>query len=215
MHRFSLLLFCTALLGIMALSSCGEKFTRVRIETDYGNIEVKLLNSTPKHRDNFIKLAKEGFYDGLIFHRVIPGFMIQGGDPDSRNAPPDQVLGMGGPGYMVDAEIGAPHIRGALAAARNNNPQKQSSGSQFYIVEGQPIDDAYLDNVEQQKHIKYNPTQRQLYKELGGTPFLDQDYTVFGEVVTGMDVVAKIAQLPRDNNDRPTTDVKMKVTVLD
>lgn len=203
------------LLACLLASSCGEEFTYALIETSYGNITVKLLNSTPKHRDNFIKLAKEGFYDSLLFHRVIPGFMIQGGDPDSRNAAPGQSLGMGGPGYMIDAEIGAPHLRGALAAARDNNPQKQSSGSQFYIVDGQRVDDAYLDNFEVQMKIKYNPTQRKLYKEIGGTPFLDTEYTVFGEVTEGMDVVSKIANAPRDANDRPTVDVRTKITILD
>lgn len=211
MHQFFLL----SLLSLLLLLSCSDDRTTAIIETDYGTIEIKLLNSTPKHRDNFIKLAKEGFYDSLLFHRVMPGFMIQGGDPDSRNAVPGQQLGMGNPGYMIDPEIGAPHIRGALAAARTQNPQKKSSGSQFYIVQGQPVDDAYLDQIEAEKGIRYNPTQRQLYKEAGGTPFLDMDYTVFGEVVSGMEVVDKIAALPRSPNDRPEVDVRMKIRIKD
>lgn len=200
----------------LALNACQmDQSTYALIETDLGTIKVKLLDSTPKHRDNFIKLAREGFYDSTLFHRVIPGFMIQGGDPDSRTAAPGQALGMGGPGYMIDAEIGAPHLRGALAAARNNNPQKMSSGSQFYLVQGQPVDEAYLQNIEQQKSIRYNDTQRKLYLEIGGAPFLDNDYTVFGEIVEGLDVVDKIAQAPRDHGDRPLTDVRMKVRILD
>jgi peptidyl-prolyl cis-trans isomerase B (cyclophilin B) len=207
--------FLLSLLSSLLLSACRDDRTTAIIETDYGIIKVKLLDSTPKHRDNFIKLAKEGFYDGLLFHRVVPGFMIQGGDPDSRNATPGQQLGMGDPGYMIEPEIGAPHIRGALAAARNQNPQKKSSGSQFYIVQGQPVDDSYLDQTEAHKGIKYNPTQRQLYKEVGGTPFLDMDYTVFGEVVSGMEVIEKIAALPRDPSDRPNKDIRMKVRIED
>ncbi len=207
--------FLPTLFILMAMVACkNDDVTYAEISTDFGSIKVMLYNSTPKHRDNFIKLAKEGFYDDLLFHRVMAGFMIQGGDPDSKNSPAGAPLGMGGPGYEIDAEIGAPHIRGALAAARRNNPQKQSSGSQFYIVQGQSIDDAYLNNIEAQKQIKYNETQRKLYKELGGTPFLDNDYTVFGEVVEGMDVVDKIASQTTGPNDRPLQDIKMKVKII-
>ena len=189
--------------------------TYALIETEYGNMKVLLYDSTPLHRDNFIKLAKEGYYDDLLFHRVIKGFMIQGGDPDSRTADPGQPLGGGGPGYMIDAEIGAPHLKGALAAARTQNPLKQSSGSQFYVVQGQPIQGAYLDQVEQKQGIKYSEAQRQLYEEIGGAPFLDNDYTVFGEVVEGMEVIDKLADVQTDNNDRPIEDVRMKVRILD
>jgi cyclophilin family peptidyl-prolyl cis-trans isomerase len=186
----------------------------VAIETRLGTIKVMLYDSTPKHQENFLKLAEEGFYDSTLFHRVIPGFMIQGGDPDSRTAAPGQRLGMGGPGYKVDAEIGAPHIRGALAAARDGNPQKRSSGSQFYIVTGRPITDQDLNAIEQQKGITYNEAQRELYKEMGGTPQLDQDYTVFGEVIEGMDVVDAIAQEARDRADRPFQNVRMSMRVI-
>ena len=186
-----------------------------KIETEFGTMKVLLYSSTPIHRENFKKLAKEGFYDSLLFHRVIPGFMVQGGDPDSKNAPPDAMLGQGGPGYQLDAEIGAPHLRGALAAARTQNPQKRSSGSQFYIVQGRPIDDAALDNLETQKMIKYSEAQRAAYKELGGSPFLDNDYTVFGEVVEGFDVIDKISAVPTGQADRPLNDVRMKVRIID
>ncbi len=199
------------------LSSCQPKdeHTYAEIETDFGTMKIMLYNTTPKHRDNFVKLAKEGFYDGLLFHRVMDGFMVQGGDPDSKNAAPGQMLGQGGPGYQIDPEIGSPHFKGAIAAARTQNPQKLSSGSQFYVVQGQPIDDAYLDNIERQKNIKYNEQQRQMYKEVGGTPFLDNDYTVFGEVVEGMEVIDKIAKVQTDGNNRPLEDVRMQVRILD
>jgi len=206
--RFRLLFIL--LIGLV-FSSCEEQPKRVIIETDYGDMTVELYDSTPKHRDNFIKLVKEGYYDGLLFHRVINKFMIQGGDPESRNAGPDKSLGMGGPGYKIDAEIGAPHIKGALAAARNTNPNKMSSGSQFYIVHGFPQSDSQLDNFEKQKGITYNETQRELYKERGGYPGLDMDYTVFGEVVKGLDVIDKIAAVQTKPGDRPVEDVKMNI----
>jgi len=206
----TLLLFSLFLLAM----SCNDKNTYALIETNMGTMKVLLYDSTPKHRDNFIKLAEEGFYDSLLFHRVKNAFMIQGGDPDSRNAVPGARLGMGGPGYQIDAEIGAPHLRGALAAARTQNPQKMSSGSQFYLVQGQVIDDNYLDETERRQGIRYSPEQRKLYKEIGGTPFLDNDYTVFGEIVEGLDVLDKIAAVPVDPNDRPLEDVRMKVRIL-
>lgn len=209
-------LFGLALLLALVATSCGpaDDHTYAEVETEFGKIKLKLYNTTPQHRDNFIKLANEGYYDDLLFHRVIDGFMIQGGDPDSKTAAPGQQLGQGGPGYQIDHEIGAPHIKGALAAARTQNPQKRSSGSQFYIVQGSPVDDNTLNQMEMQKGIKYNEAQRKLYKELGGAPFLDNDYTVYGEVVDGFDVVDKIAKVPKDGFDRPTQDVKMKVRIL-
>lgn len=202
----------------LSLASCGgEKDRIVLIQTDYGDMKVRLYNSTPKHRDNFIKLAEEGFYDGTLFHRVINGFMIQGGDPDSRNAAPGQMLGNGGPGYEIDAEIGAIHTKGALAAARtsdNVNPEKKSSGSQFYIVQGIVMSDPQLDALERQKGIKYSPEQRERYKTVGGSPNLDMDYTVFGEVIEGLDVIDKIAAVPSARMNRPSEDVKMTVKVI-
>ncbi|MEZ4960591.1 MAG: peptidylprolyl isomerase [Saprospiraceae bacterium] len=198
-----------------AASTSGE--TMALIETDMGNIKVKLYDSTPKHKENFIKLAKEGYYDGTLFHRVIPGFMVQGGDPDSKTAQPGQPLGAGGPGYTIEAEIGAKHFRGALAAARQGdqvNPEKRSSGSQFYIVQNGPVPAAQLDQIIAQKGLQYTPEEKDYYLKVGGTPFLDGDYTVFGQVVEGLDVVDKIANAQRAPGDRPLQDIKMKVKIL-
>lgn len=177
-------------------------------------MKVRLYNDTPKHRDNFIELAEQGYYDSLLFHRVIQGFMLQGGDPDSRNAAPGAVLGMGGPGYEIDAEIGRPHLYGALAAARTQNPQKRSSGSQFYIVQGRPVNEETLTRIEQSKGIVYNDEQKAAYAEMGGTPQLDMDYTVFGEVVEGFDVLEEIATQPTLPGDRPAKDIRMTVEIL-
>jgi peptidyl-prolyl cis-trans isomerase B (cyclophilin B) len=200
-----------------AASSTGEAM--VLIETNVGNIKVKLYDSTPKHKENFLKLTKEGFYAGTLFHRVIPGFMIQGGDPDSKNAQQGQPLGMGGPDYTLDAEISAKHFRGALSAARQGdqvNPEKRSSGSQFYIVQNGPVPAAQLDQIIQQKGLQYTPEERDYYLKVGGTPFLDGDYTVFGQVVEGMEVVDKIANAQRDGRDRPIENIVMKkVSVIE
>lgn len=193
---------------------CGEKEQIVVIETELGNMELKLYDKTPKHKENFLKLVEEGFYDSLLFHRVIPGFMIQGGDPDSKNASAGQQLGTGGPGYMIDAEIGAPHLRGAIAAARRggpSNPEKKSSGSQFYIVTGSEVTSKVLDRIEQQKNIEYTEEERAIYLEEGGTPQLDGDYTVFGRLVSGFEVAEKIANQNKDQANRPTEDIPMKV----
>jgi len=192
-----------------------EKEYQAVISTDFGDITIKLLNSAPKHRDNFIKLVNEGFYNGTLFHRVIQHFMIQGGDPDSKNAAEGAMLGSGGTGYMIDAEIGAPHIRGALAAARTNNPEKKSSGCQFYIVTGVRQTDQDLDSYEQVKHIKYNPTQRDIYIKEGGVPRLDMEYTVFGQVISGMEVVDKISNLNTNEQDRPVADVRMTIKMVE
>lgn len=210
--------FIWALLPLLLLlTSCDtDPNTYALIETDMGDIKVMLYPETPRHTENFVKLANEGYFDGTLFHRIIANFMIQGGDPDSKNAAPGQRLGGGGPGYTIPHEIGAPHIAGALAAARTNNPEKASSGSQFYIVTGIRQSDAGLDQMERSKGIKYNETQRQLYKEKGGRPDLDAEYTVFGEVVEGMDVVLKIAQAPKGAADRPLEDISMKkVSIVD
>lgn len=192
---------------------------RVLISTSLGELVVELSDLTPKHRDNFLKLAEEGYYDGTLFHRVIPGFMIQGGDPDSKDAPAGKSLGMGGPGYQVDAEITPQliHVKGALSAARmgdNVNPEKRSSGSQFYIVHGATVTDEMLDQYEAENGWEYTPEQRAAYKKYGGTPFLDGQYTVFGRVIEGLEVIDKIATQPRDVHDRPSKDVSMKVTVV-
>lgn len=215
MKKNSLFLFF-AVLATLWLSTCdGEKHTYVTISTEYGDMKAMLYNTTPVHRDSFVSLVEQGFYDGLLFHRVIQGFMIQGGDPDSRNASPGQRLGMGGPGYRIPEEIGSPHFRGVLAMARDNNPQKASSGSQFYIVQGRPVDDAMLDQMERQKGIVYSDAQRQLYKEVGGTPQLDNDYTVFGEIVEGMEVVDKITAVQTDPFNRPLEDIRMTIKIAE
>jgi len=200
---------------LLVLFSCDqkEKHQYIEITTNFGVMKAKLFNSTPLHRDNMVKLAGEGFYDSLLFHRIVPGFMIQGGDPESRGAPLSKRLGGGGPGYRIPAELGAPHVRGALAAARTPNPAKESSGSQFYIVQGRKMTDAQLDGEENRKGIKYSEEQRRLYKEEGGASQLDMDYTVYGEVVEGLDVIDKIATLER-NGERPTEDVVMSIKLL-
>ena len=249
----------------------SKKETLVKIETDYGDMVVKLYNQTPVHRDNFIKLAKEGFYDGLLFHRVIKNFMIQGGDPDSKNAQPGQRLGGSDPGYTLPAEIDSSlfHKKGVLAAARKggpSNPEKRSSGSQFYIVQGTIYSEGALDTLEikmdtrrkqevMQKYfasaqnelnqlrqsgkqdefniriaeirekaneeisklppIKISSERRKAYTTIGGYPSLDNEYTIFGEVVEGLDVLDKIASVETDKYNRPVKDIKMKVTLLD
>jgi len=193
----------------------------VRIKTSYGQCIIRLYNETPKHRDNFIKLTKSGFFNGTLFHRVIQNFMIQGCDPDSKNAKPGIELGNGGPKYTVPAEFNDSlfHKRGVLAAARDDNPAKASSGSQFYIVEGKRYTDADLDKTEKLPRFngmnyKIPASQREIYKTVGGTPSLDRNYTVFGEVITGLDMVDRIAAVPKDERDRPKTDVAMTVELL-
>ncbi len=199
------------------LISCAtkEKEYKALISTDFGDITVLLYNSTPLHRDNFIKLVNEGFYDDLLFHRVRERFMIQGGDPESKNAPKGLKLGSGTIGYEIDPEIGAPHLRGALAAARTPNTLKRSSGSQFYIVVGKTVTAPDLLQIELSKNIKYNEIQTQIYLEEGGYPSLDMDYTVFGEVLMGMDVADKISKVERDQRDRPIEDVRMHIKMID
>ena len=191
----------------------------VQIETSFGNMLVELFDHTPKHRDNFIKLAENGFYDGTLFHRVIDGFMIQGGDPDSKNASPTSRLGSGGPGYQVDAEFhdDLAHTKGALAAARMGdavNPQKRSSGSQFYIVHGKPVSEMELDQIGYRNRHEYSDEVKKQYMEVGGTPFLDQQYTVFGRVIEGLEVIDAIAKVNTGMGDRPTEDVAMKVIAI-
>jgi peptidyl-prolyl cis-trans isomerase B (cyclophilin B) len=241
--------------------------TIISLETTMGNIRLRLYNETPKHRDNFIKLVKQGIYDSVLFHRVIQGFMIQGGDPDSKKAQPGVMLGNGDVGYKIPAEFNAKlfHKRGALAAARDNNPEKASSGCQFYIVQGKVFPDSLLKQQEdrinmgkkqeifsqiinkpenkalkdkfiafqqaanmdslrslslkiepqidaelaKQGMYRFSDDQRKAYTSAGGAPHLDGNYTVFGEVLEGMDVVDKIAGAPRDKADRPLTDIRI------
>lgn len=195
------------------------KMTFVKIETDFGTMVAKLYNQTPLHRDNFIKLVKEHFYDSLLFHRVIKDFMIQGGDPDSKRAKPGALLGQGGLSYTIPAELDTSlfHKKGALAMARESdeqNPKKASSSTQFYIVEGKPFSDEQMDMMEERFKINIPENHRKIYRTLGGTPFLDMNYTVFGEVISGLEVIDKIANAAKDENDRPLKDVRMKITLL-
>ncbi len=250
----------------------NQKETMLLIQTDLGDIKVKLYNETPQHRDNFIKLAKKGFYDGTIFHRVIKDFMIQGGDPESKNAAKGKSLGSGDTGYTIPAEFVYPqffHKKGVLSAARQGdevNPKKASSGCQFYIVTGKVYSEGQILNMEQQMNhgkieevfnslvnqnaakikklrldrdkdglyelqeeliaeakvkadalpdFKFTPEQVKAYTTVGGTPHLDNQYTVFGEVVEGIEVVDTIQKVTTNRGDRPEEDIKMKVIVLE
>lgn len=207
----------TGILFLTTVITMAQAQTKVRIETPYGDMVVKLYDETPKHRDNFIKLVKGGFYDNLLFHRVIENFMIQGGDPDSKDAPAGKMLGVGDVGYTVPAEFvpGLYHKKGALSAARQGdavNPAKASSGCQFYIVQGQVYPQEMFSMFES-RGLKLNDEQKQLYSTVGGTPHLDGDYTVFGEVIEGLDVIDKIAAVQTDRADRPVEDVWMKMRI--
>lgn len=188
----------------------------VRIKTSYGQCIIRLYNETPQHRDNFIKLAKKGTFNGTLFHRVIQDFMIQGGDPDSKNAKPGVQLGNGDLGYTIPAEFRDSlfHKRGVLAAARDDNPKKASSASQFYIVEGKRLTDEEIDKQDKRSGHTTPEWQRQYYRTVGGVPHLDANYTVFGEVVMGLDMVDLIAAVKKDENDRPLVDIPMTVEVL-
>lgn len=191
----------------------------VLLQTSMGDITLRLSDSTPLHRDNFLKLVKQGFYDSVLFHRVINNFMIQAGDPDSKTATAGKPLGNGGPGYTIPAEFRTTlfHKNGALAAARRGdevNPEKASSGSQFYISQGKKFTDGGLDSLEtfRLKGRKIPAGHREVYKAVGGTPHLDQNYTVFGEVVKGIEVIDKIAAVATSkgaDRDRPIEDVKI------
>ncbi|MEJ0102907.1 MAG: peptidylprolyl isomerase [Bacteroidota bacterium] len=201
-----------------------DRKKNIELVTSYGNIILRLSDSTPLHRDNFIRLVKTGYYDSVLFHRVINNFMIQSGDPDSKHAEAGQPLGNGGPSYTVPAEFRVTlfHHKGVLAAARQGddvNPLKASSGSQFYIVQGKKFSDAGLDSVEtfRLKGRKIPVEQRAVYKTIGGTPHLDQNYTVFGEVVSGLDIIDKIAAAPTskaEDADRPLEDIRIIKTKL-
>jgi peptidyl-prolyl cis-trans isomerase B (cyclophilin B) len=258
---------------MLLMTSCAQKKDAViTIKTNYGDMIAILYDETPKHKENFIKLTKEHYFDSLLFHRVIQGFMIQGGDPNSRKAQPGQPLGQGGPGYTVDAEFNPKffHEKGALSAARlgdQQNPSRASSGSQFYVVQGtvispmdietmkydqvklmnglrqmfmEPANKPLLDSLTQlynsgdmqayQKRIlelaprvekatgtkvtrEISEEKKKAYTTIGGVPHLDGEYTVFGKVIKGLDVIDKIAAVQRDDHDRPVEDVRMMVTV--
>jgi peptidyl-prolyl cis-trans isomerase B (cyclophilin B) len=209
------LLILTVLFMALQQSGCSQSNTKnetlVLIKTSYGDITAKLYNDTPKHRDNFIKMIKEGWYEDSPFHRIINGFMIQGGgNKDGRQDP----------GYTVDAEFIPAHFhkKGALAAARMGdqvNPTKASSGCQFYIVQGNVLTNEILDSYEIRYNVKYSPEQRQAYTTIGGSPWLDGGYTVFGEVVSGFDVIDKIGAVPTGAGDKPVNPVTMKIEILE
>ncbi len=213
----SLFIFsCTA---TKKVSNKANVERHVKLETEYGTVIIMLYNKTPVHRDNFIKLVKEHFYDSLLFHRVISGFMIQGGDPESKYAKAGATLGDGGLKYTLAPEFDTAlfHKKGALAAAREGddvNPKKRSSSAQFYIVEGKTFNDGQMDKMEERLNIKIPENHRKIYRTIGGAPFLDMNYTVFGEVESGFDVIDKIANVPKDANDRPLQNIRMKITLL-
>ncbi|MBX7140129.1 MAG: peptidylprolyl isomerase [Chitinophagales bacterium] len=212
MKRLPMLLIPLLLLSFKA----KEKRSTIEVTTDYGTMKIMLYNETPLHRDNMLKLVQQHFYDSLMFHRVIKDFMIQGGDPESKHAQPGQMLGSGSaPGDRIPAEFKPElfHKKGVLAAARDNNPEKASSNCQFYIVQGKKYTDDELNQMEQRTGVKYTPEQREAYKTIGGTPFLDQNYTVYGEVYEGLNVLDSIAAVKTDSRDRPLKDVRMFMKV--
>lgn len=225
MHLFQKLLLVCLLCPLQLLAKEDPR-VRVRFETSLGKFTVELYNETPKNRDNFISLVRNGYFKQTLFHRVIRDFMIQGGDPDSRNAAPGQRLGEGGPSYTIPAEICLPryfHKRGALAAAREGddvNPLHEGSGSQFYIVWGKTYSNEKLMEMfnaslrNPAKPMPMTPEMMMTYEKLGGTPWLDGNYTVFGQVVKGLDVIEKIQQVATDKNDRPLTDVVVLRTYI-
>jgi len=191
----------------------------IKIETIHGTMIARLYNQTPAHRDNMIKLINEVFYEGQLFHRVIKDFMIQGGDPHSVDADRGQRLGTGGPGYTIPAEFNDQliHKKGALSAARmgdSTNPEKASSGSQFYMVQGQVFTPDILKMMEKNRATAFTPEAIEAYTTIGGTPHLDGGYTVFGEVIEGLDVIDRIAALKTDSNDRPLEDVVYHISLV-
>ena len=220
-------IFLSSIPGILFLMlfsvnafSQGNSNTHIKIETSQGDIIIKLYNETPKHRDNMIKLAEEGFFEDQLFHRVISNFMIQGGDPHSVGAERGQRLGTGGPGYTVPAEFNESlfHKKGALSAARRGddvNPEKESSGSQFYIVVGRVLTIDELMAMEQRGiHGPFTKEAIDAYTTIGGTPHLDGGYTVFGEVTEGLEIVDIICNTPTDPYDRPVEDIVYNISVI-
>ncbi len=191
----------------------------IEIETSKGTMKAELFCNTPEHKENFLKHANDQYYDEQLFHRVINGFMLQTGDPQSRGAAPGKQLGTGGPNYTLQAEFRKEnaHVKGALAAARTGdgvNPMKESSGSQFYIVHGRTCSNALLDQMERTKGIVYTKRQRDEYRVIGGAPQLDMEYTVFGRVYEGLEVIDSIAAATTDRYDRPKEDIWIKVRVI-
>ena len=210
-----------SLLLLICANVSAQERAEVVMETTEGNIRIALFNETPQHRDNFMKLARMEFYDSLLFHRVIKDFMIQGGDLQSRHAKPGQFLGEGELDYTIEPEFRLPqiyHRRGVIASARESdrvNPERRSGAAQFYIVWGKVFDDKRLAKVQERLdsatngQVKLTPEMMETYKTVGGTPHLDGQYTVFGEVTEGLDVVDRIQQMETDKNDRPVKDVRI------
>lgn len=203
---------------LLSLSASAQRNRKVKVYTEYGTMVIRLYDQTPLHRNNFVKLVKDHFYDSLLFHRVIKSFMIQGGDPDSKRAKSDATLGEGSLGYTIPAEFQLDlfHKKGVLAAARDDNPAKASSACQFYIVQGKKFTDGQLDTLEQTRlgGRKIPLDQREVYKTLGGVPHLDQNYTVFGEVIKGLPVVDSIAGVKTGAANRPVADVRMRIRLV-
>ena len=215
-NQKSLLLSALCLFSVAVFAQKKSKKDEViTIKTEEGTMRVILFDETPKHKENFLKLSKDKFYDGLLFHRVIDDFMIQGGDPNSRNAKPEDLLGKGDNGYKIPAEFSPKlfHQKGALAAARDNNPAKESSGCQFYIVQGRKWSKNDLNKQAARAARKLTDEQRKVYETIGGTPHLDGSYTVFGQVIDGMEVIDKIGAVEKDERDRPEKNVSMEMSV--
>jgi cyclophilin family peptidyl-prolyl cis-trans isomerase len=208
-------LIISLLLINQALTAQSKKDYLVTITTPWGEMHAILYDQTPQHKANFLKLVDDKFYDNLLFHRIINLFMIQGGDPESRTAKQGMMLGNGENGYKVPAEITPElfHKKGALAAARDNNPTKASSGCQFYVVQGQVWNDMMLQQqmARSPKRV-FTDSQKQVYQTIGGTPHLDGNYTVFGQVVDNLWVIDSVATQKRDGNNRPLKDIPMKIT---
>ena len=220
--RISRLLYPTIILLASVFSLNGQAANTeqlIKISTVQGDMIIKLYNQTPGHRDNMIKLINDGFYDGQLFHRVIKDFMIQGGDPHSVDAARGQQLGQGGPGYTIPAEFNDQlfHKKGALSAARQgdrSNPKKASSGSQFYIVQGRVLTVDMLKMMDQDRQKAFTPEAIEAYTTIGGSPHLDGSYTVFGQVLEGLDVIDRIALEPCDSNNRPTEDIVYHISLV-
>lgn len=223
LFAFLALITCLVLLSF-TYNKDDKKVDVVVLSTDFGDMTILLYDETPLHKENFLKLIKDGFYEDVLFHRVIKNFMIQGGDPESKGADKNKPLGMGGPGYTIPAELNPSyfHKKGALAAARQGdevNPKKESSGSQFYIVQGAPITRSTLENQRAQRSLIqpqwpfYSEAQIAAYEKQGGTPHLDGNYTVFGEVIDGLSIIDSIAMQPTDRMNRPLKDIKMKMRI--
>lgn len=198
-----------------SLNAQSKKDYLLTIGTSWGEMHAVLYDKTPKHKANFLKLVDDKFYDGLLFHRIIDGFMIQGGDPNSRQAKPNGILGNGDVGYKVDAEILPDlfHRKGVLAAARDNNPTKASSGCQYYIVQGKIWNDSTLQQqMARSPQRVFTDAQKQVYKTIGGTPHLDGNYTVFGQVIDNLWIIDSVATQKRDKQNRPLVDLPMTIS---